>query len=75
MWTFRSKYGIYVHQWTFSTVKVEYIALGSTTQKARLHQLLSDLGVNTKTPIEILEDKQNVIAMAKDPVGLSSFGA
>ena len=53
-----------------STAEAEYIALGSATQEAIwLRQLLGDLKVNVSTPLEILEDNQGTIAMAKNPVG------
>ena len=53
-----------------STAEAEYIALGSATQEAIwLRQLLVDLKVNISTPLEILEDNQGTIAMAKNPVG------
>ena len=53
-----------------STAEAEYIALGSATQEAIwLHQLLSDLKVDTKGSIEIMEDNQSTIAMAKGSVG------
>ena len=53
-----------------STAEAEYIVLGSATQEAIwLHQLLSDLKVDTKGSIEIMEDNQTTIAMAKSSVG------
>ena len=53
-----------------STAEAEYIALGSATQEAIwLHQMLTDLRIDTKGSIEILEDNQNAIAMAKNSVG------
>ena len=53
-----------------STAEAEYIALGSATQKAIwLHQLLTDLRIDTKGAIEILEDNQSAIAMAKNSIG------
>lgn len=53
-----------------SAAVTEYVALGSATQEAIwLHQLLVDLRVDTKLPIEILEDNQSAIAMAKNLVG------
>ena len=49
-----------------STAEAEYIALGSATQEAIwLHQLLR---IDTKGSIEILEDNQSAIAMAKNSV-------
>ena len=52
-----------------STAEAEYIALGSVVQEAMwLHQLLSDLRCDVKTPMEILEDNQGAIVMAKNPV-------
>jgi len=52
-----------------STAEAEYIALGSATQKAIwLHQLLTDLRIDTEAPIEILEGNQSAIAMAKNPI-------
>ena len=53
-----------------STAEAEYIVLSSATQEAIwLRQLLVDLKVNVTTPLEILEDTQGTIAMAKNPVG------
>ena len=53
-----------------STAEAEYIALGSAVQEEMwLHQLLSDLRCDMKMPMEILEDNQEAIAMAKNPVG------
>ena len=53
-----------------STAEAEYIALGSAVQEAMwLLQLLSDLRCDMKMPMEILEDNQGAIAMAKNPVG------
>ena len=53
-----------------STAEAEYIALGSPIQEAIwLRQLLSDLRCDMKMPMEILEDNQGAIAMAKNPVG------
>ena len=53
-----------------STAEAEYIALGSATQEAIwLHQLLTDLRIDTKGSIEILEDNQSTIAIAKNYVG------
>ena len=49
-----------------SIAKAEYIALGSATQEAIwLHQLLTNLRIGTKGLVEILEDNQSAIAMAK----------
>ena len=51
-------------------LSTEYIALGSATQEVIwLHQLLTDLRIETKRSIEILEDNQSTIAMAKNSVG------
>ena len=53
-----------------SRAEAEYIALGSATQEAIwLHQMLTDLRIDTKGSIEILEDNQSAIAMAKNSVG------
>ena len=53
-----------------STAEAEYIALGSATQEAIwLNQLLTDLKIDTKGSIEILEDNQSAIAMAKNSIG------
>ena len=53
-----------------STAEAEYIALGSAVQEAMwLRQLLSDLRCDMKMPMEILEDNQGAIAMARNPVG------
>ena len=53
-----------------STAEAEYIALGSATQEAIwLHQLLTDLRIDTKGSIEILEDNQSAIAMVKNSIG------
>ena len=53
-----------------SIAKAEYIALGSATQEAIwLHQLLTNLRIGTKGLVEILEDNQSAIAMAKNSVG------
>ena len=53
-----------------STAEAEYIALGSATQEAIwLNQLLTDLRIDTKGSIEILEDNQSAIAMAKNSTG------
>ena len=53
-----------------STAEAEYIALGSATQEAIwLNQLLTDLRIDTKESIEILEDNQSAIAMAKNSTG------
>ena len=50
--------------------EAEYIALGSATQEAIwLNQLLTDLRIDTKGSIEILEDNQSAIAVAKNSVG------
>ena len=50
--------------------EAEYIALGSATQEAVwLHQVLTDLRIDIKGSIEILEDDQSAIAMAKNPIG------
>ena len=55
---------------TLPTAEAEYIALGSATQEAIwLHQLLTDLRIDTKGSVEILEDNQSAIAMAKNSVG------
>ena len=52
-----------------STAESEYIALGSATQDAIwLRQLLGDLNVDVSSSLEILEDNQGAIAMAKNPV-------
>ena len=51
-----------------STAEAEYIALGSVAQEAIwLYQLLTNLRIDTKGLIEILEDNQSAIAMAKTP--------
>ena len=51
-----------------STAEAKYIALGSATQEAIwLHQLLTDLRIDTKGAIEILEDNQSAIAWRKTP--------
>ena len=56
-----------------STAETEYITLGSAVQETIwLHQLLVDLKVDVSTCIEILEDNQDAIAMAKNPVGHKS---
>ena len=53
-----------------STAEAEYIALGSTTQEAIwLYQLLNNLKIDTKGSMEIMEDNQSTIAMAKSSVG------
>ena len=53
-----------------STAENEYMALGSAVQEAMwLRQLLSDLRYDMEMPIEILEDNQGAIAMARNPVG------
>ena len=53
-----------------STAEAEYIALGSATQEGIwLYQLLNDLKIDTKGSIEIMEDNQSTIAMAKSSVG------
>ena len=53
-----------------STAEAEYFALGSATQEAIwLHQLLTDLRIDTKESIEILEDNQSAIAMTKNSIG------
>ena len=53
-----------------SRAEAEYIALGSATQEAIwLHQMLTDLRIDTKGSIEILEDNQSAIAVAKNSVG------
>ena len=53
-----------------STAEAEYVALGSATQEAIwLYQLLNDLKIDTKGSIEIMEDNQSTIAMAKSSVG------
>ena len=52
-----------------STAEAEYISLGSAVQEALwLRQLLADLRCDMKMPIEILEDNQGAIAMAKNPI-------
>jgi len=52
-----------------STAEAEYIALGSANQEAIwLHQLLTDLRIDTEAPIEILEDNQSTFAIAKSPI-------
>lgn len=54
------------------TAEAEYLALGSATHEAIwLRQLLADLKFDVSTPLEILEDNQGTIAMAKNPVGQS----
>ena len=56
---------------TLSTAEAEYVALGSATQEAIwLYQLLNDLKIDTKGSIEIMEDNQSTIAMAKSSVGI-----
>ena len=53
-----------------STAEAEYVALGSATQEAIwLNQLLTHLRIDTKGSIEILEDNQSAIAMAKNSTG------
>ena len=53
-----------------STAEAEYMALGSAVQEAMwLRQLLSDLRYDMEMPMEILEDNQGAIAMARNPVG------
>ena len=53
-----------------STAEAECIALGSATQEAIwLNQLLTDLRIDTKGSIEILEDNQSATAMAKNSTG------
>ena len=53
-----------------SAAEAEDVALSSATQEEIwLRQLLADLRVDTKSPIEILEDNQSAIEMAKNPVG------
>ena len=53
-----------------STAEAEYIAMGSATQESIwLHQLLSDLQFDIRSPTELREDNQGSIAMAKNPVG------
>ena len=53
-----------------STAKAEYIALSSAIQEAIwLRQLMNDLKLKVEAPIEILEDNQGAIALAKNPVG------
>ena len=50
-----------------STAEAEYVALGSAVQEAMwLRQLLR---YDMEMPIEILEDNQGAIAMARNPVG------
>ena len=57
-----------------STAEAEYIALGSATQEAIwLNQLLTDLRIDTKGSIEILEDNQSAIAMAKNSTGQNTL--
>ena len=49
-----------------STAKAEYITLGSATQETIwLYQLLNDLKIDTKGSIEIMEDNQSTIPMAR----------
>ena len=51
-----------------SSTKVEYVALSIATQEAIwLRMLLSDLGLNTKTPIIVFEDNQCALELAKNP--------
>ena len=53
-----------------STAEAEYIALSSAIQEAIwLCQLMNDLKLKVEAPIEILEDNQGAIALAKNPVG------
>ena len=55
-----------------STAEAEYVALGSATQEAIwLRRLMTDLNVSQTKPtvINIREDNQGAIAMAKNPVG------
>ena len=53
-----------------SAAETEYFALGSATQEATwLHHLLTDLSIDTKGSIEILEDNQSAIAMVKNSIG------
>ena len=53
-----------------SIAEAEYIALVSATQEAIwLNPLLTDLRIDTKGSIEILEDNQSAIAMAKNSTG------
>ena len=53
-----------------SKAEAKYIALGSATQEAIwLHQFLNDLKVDTKGSIEIMEDNQSTIAIAKSSIG------
>ena len=49
--------------------KIIIIALGSATQEATwLRQLLADHRIDTQTPIEILENNQGAMAIAKNSV-------
>ena len=51
-----------------SSTEVEYVALYIATQEAIwLRMLLSDLGLNTKTPIIIFEDNQGALELTKNP--------
>ena len=53
-----------------STTEAEYMPLGSAVQEAMwLCQLLSNLRYDMEMPMEILEDNQGAIAMARNPVG------
>ena len=53
-----------------STAEAEYIVLGSAVQEAIWpRQLLTHLRCNMKMPMGILEDNQEAIAMAKNPLG------
>ena len=53
-----------------STAEAEYIASSSATQEAIwLRQLTSDLKLKVDAPNEIVEDNQDAIALAKNPVG------
>ena len=56
-------------QATVALSTAEYIVIGSAVQEAMwLRQLLSDLRCDMKMPMEILEDNQGAIAIAKNPV-------
>ena len=51
-----------------SSTEAEYFALSIATQEAIwLRMLLSDLGLNTKTPIIIFEDNQGALELTKNP--------
>ena len=54
-----------------STANAEYLALGAAAREGLfLQQLFEEMGVTFK-PIEILEDNQSAIAIAKNPVHYS----